>query len=75
MGKFTHITIETKKLIKAVRIQEGYNMNEFAEKVGISRKKLEDIEAVRDYGCFLDLDMLKRISDALNSCNFELSFK
>ena len=57
--KFGPATIAAKTRIKAERIVQGYDMNHFAAMLGISRKKLEDIEATRNYGCFLDLEMMK----------------
>ena len=51
--KFGPATIAAKTRIKA-------------ERISISRKKLEDIEATRNYGCFLDLEMMNDIAFALN---------
>jgi transcriptional regulator with XRE-family HTH domain len=64
--KFGPATIAAKTRIKAERIVQGYDMNYFAALLGISRKKLEDIEATRNYGCFLDLEMMNDIAFALN---------
>ena len=36
-------------------------MNEGASLLGVSRKQLEDIETVRNYGCHLDLELLAKI--------------
>jgi transcriptional regulator with XRE-family HTH domain len=66
MEKFNESTLVAKKLIKQRRRSEGYSMDAFSEKIGLSRKKLEDIEAVRDYGCFIDIEMLLKIAKALD---------
>ena len=36
-------------------------MNEGASLLAVSRKQLEDIETVRNYGCHLDLELLAKI--------------
>lgn len=36
-------------------------MNEGARLLSVSRKQLEDIETVRNYGCHLDLEILAKI--------------
>ena len=36
-------------------------MNEGARLLGISRKQLEDIETIRNYGCHLDLELLAKM--------------
>ncbi len=35
-----------------------YSINEGAHLLGVSRKQLEDIETIRNYGCHLDLELL-----------------
>lgn len=36
-------------------------MNEGARLLGVSRKQLEDIETIRNYGCHLDLELLAKM--------------
>jgi len=36
-------------------------MNEGARLLGVSRKQLEDIETIRNYGCHLDLELLAKL--------------
>ena len=36
-------------------------MNEGARLLGISRKQLEDIETIRNYGCHIDLEILAKM--------------
>ena len=36
-------------------------MNEGARLLGVSRKQLEDIETIRNYGCHLDLEVLAKM--------------
>ena len=36
-------------------------MNEGARLLGISRKQLEDVETIRNYGCHLDLELLAKM--------------
>ncbi|MDB0051516.1 hypothetical protein N9F57_01350 [Gammaproteobacteria bacterium] len=35
-----------------------YSVNEGAHLLEVSRKQLEDIETIRNYGCHLDLELL-----------------
>ena len=60
-SKFSPITVSVKKNIRALRLKAGYSMNEGARLLGISRKQLEDIETVRNYGCHLDLELLAKM--------------
>tara|TARA_R100000951_G_scaffold96780_1_gene86198 strand:- start:89 stop:337 length:249 start_codon:yes stop_codon:yes gene_type:complete len=64
--KFGDATIRAKQRIKSERIVQGYDMNHFAVVLGISRKKLEDIEATRNYGCYLDFELVVDIAEQLN---------
>ena len=59
--KFSPITVLVKRTIKKLRIDAGYSMNEGARLLGASRKQLEDIETIRNYGCHLDLELLAKI--------------
>lgn len=60
-SKFSPITVSVKKNIKQLRLNAGYSMNEGARLLGISRKQLEDIETIRNYGCHLDLELLAKM--------------
>ena len=57
-GKFSPATLVAKRRLKVARIAAGLDMNEAAKALGISRKKLEDTETVRNYGRFLDWDFM-----------------
>ena len=59
--KFSPITVAVKKNIRQLWLNAGYSMNEGARLLGISRKQLEDIETVRNYGCHLDLELLAKM--------------
>ena len=59
--KFSPITVLVKRTLKKLRIDAGYSMNEGARLLGVSRKQLEDIETIRNYGCHLDLELLAKI--------------
>jgi DNA-binding XRE family transcriptional regulator len=61
VSKFSPITIRVKRNIRQLRLQYGYSMNEAASLLGVSRKQLEDIETVRNYGCHLDLELLAKV--------------
>jgi transcriptional regulator with XRE-family HTH domain len=60
--KFSPVTRDAKETMRNARLSFGYPMNEAAQKLGISRKQLEDIETQRDYGCHLDLEILCRMA-------------
>lgn len=60
-SKFSPITITVKKNVRQLRLNAGYSMNEGARLLGISRKQLEDIETIRNYGCHLDLELLAKM--------------
>ena len=61
-GKFSPYMLMLKAKIRHVRLAAGYSMNKGAEVLGVSRKKLEDIETIRDYGCHIDVEVLGRAS-------------
>lgn len=61
ISKFSPITINVKRSIRRLRINKGYSMNEGARLLDVSRKQLEDIETVRNYGCHLDLELLAKV--------------
>ena len=60
--KFSPITVETKKNIRDLRLNAGHSMNKGAALLLVSRKQLEDIEAIRNYGCHIDLEVLARVA-------------
>ena len=60
-SKFSPITVSVKKNVRQLRLNAGYSMNEGARLLGVSRKQLEDIETVRNYGCHLDLELMAKI--------------
>ena len=60
-SKFSPITVAVKRNIRQLRLNAGYSMNEGARLLGISRKQLEDIETIRNYGCHLDLELLAKM--------------
>lgn len=60
-SKFSPITVTVKKNVRQLRLNAGYSMNEGARLLGVSRKQLEDIETIRNYGCHLDLELLAKM--------------
>jgi transcriptional regulator with XRE-family HTH domain len=60
-SKFSPITVTVKKNVRQLRLNAGHSMNEGARLLGISRKQLEDIETIRNYGCHLDLELLAKM--------------
>lgn len=60
-SKFSPITVAVKRNIRQLRLNAGYSMNEGARLLGVSRKQLEDIETIRNYGCHLDLELLAKM--------------
>jgi len=56
--KINAVEARAKRNLKSARLDRGWNMNEAAKLLGCTRKKLEDIETVRNYGCHLDYDFL-----------------
>ena len=63
--KFSAEQINIKTNIRLARLEQGYTVGEFAEAVGIHRKKYEDLEAVRSYGCYVDWDTACKCADVL----------
>lgn len=51
-----------KRNIGATRIDKALNMNEAAALLKFSRKQLEDLETVRNYGSFIKLNMLAEMA-------------
>jgi|TARA_B110000483_G_C18192544_1_gene541569 transcriptional regulator with XRE-family HTH domain len=60
-SKFSPITVTVKKNVRQLRLNAGYSMNEGARLLGVSRKQLEDIETIRNYGCHLDLELMAKM--------------
>jgi transcriptional regulator with XRE-family HTH domain len=60
--KFSYETTLAKRNIKLLRLLAGKTLGEGASLLGISRKQMEDIEATRNYGCYLNLDTLINVS-------------
>lgn len=61
-SKFSPLTVTVKKNVRQLRLDAGYSMNEGARLLGISRKQLEDIETIRNYGCHIDLEVLAKMT-------------
>ena len=61
-SKFSPVTIEVKERLREIRLEADLDMNQASAMLGISRKQLEDIEAIRNYGCHLDLEILCKMS-------------
>lgn len=60
-SKFSPLTVTVKKNVRQLRLDAGYSMNVGARLLGISRKQLEDIETIRNYGCHIDLEILAKM--------------
>lgn len=58
VSKFTPEEQNIKDRLFALRINKGLSMSEGATLLGISRKQLEDIETLRNYGRHIDVDLL-----------------
>ncbi len=61
-SKFSPVTVAVKKNLRQLRLNAGYSINEGASLLGVSRKQLEDIETIRNYGCHIDLEILAKAS-------------
>ena len=66
-SKFSPLTVSVKKNTRQLRLDAGYSMNEGARLLGISRKQLEDIETIRNYGCHIDLEVLAKMALIYNA--------
>ena len=44
--------------LRKIRVEKKHLMKQAAKELGITVKKLEDIETVRDYGCHITIDIL-----------------
>jgi len=71
-SKFSPITVAVKRNVRQLRLSAGYSMNEGARLLGVSRKQLEDIETIRNYGCHLDLELLAKMKVIYNTSLDEL---
>ncbi len=59
---FSAITLYVKRNIRRLRLNTRYSMNEAARLFNRSlSSKLEDIEAIRNYGSHLNLDLLAKL--------------
>lgn len=58
MSKFSPAEVHVKKALKKLRLDTGLNMKQGAKLMGFSVKKLEDLEATRNYGCHVSVDVL-----------------
>lgn len=61
-SKFSPLTVTVKKNVRQLRLDAGHSMNAGARLLGISRKQLEDIETIRNYGCHIDLEILAKMA-------------
>ena len=71
-GKFDENETAFKRHIKALRLRKKIPMGEAAALMGVTRKKLEDIEALRDYGCYIDLKTIYLLAGMLEMEPWEL---
>lgn len=60
--KFSKETQTCKLNVRRLRLQAGHTVREGARRLGLSTKQMEDVEATRDYGCYLGLDFLVKVS-------------
>lgn len=66
VSKFTIDMVNLKRNIRAYRIARGYSVEDFAHQTGVTRKKYEDIEALRGYGCYVSWDYACIAADVLD---------
>lgn len=69
LEKFSPLTLAVKRGIRRERLRKGYNLEEGALLLGVSRKQLEDIETERSYGCHLDLELISK-AIVVYGCSF-----
>ena len=55
--KFSSRQLILKRNLRYCRQYKGYSVGAFAKAIGVSRKKYEDIEAIRNYGCYVSWDV------------------
>lgn len=65
-SKFHPDTILAKLHMRRLRLLEGYNLEDAAMVLGISRKQLEDIETHRSYGSYIDWLLILDYCEAYN---------
>lgn len=56
IGKFE---IALKGHLRQLRMNRGLDMNVGSTAIGVSRKQLEDIETIRNYGCHITANLLQ----------------
>lgn len=61
-SKFSPFMVAVKNNLRQIRIDAGNSMNQGARLLGVSRKQLEDIETIRNYGCHIDLEILAKMT-------------
>ena len=64
--KFSPLTIRIKGQIRRLRLLAENSMAEGSRLLGVSRKQLEDIETIRDYGCHLEIEVLAKVKVVYN---------
>lgn len=69
-SKYKKLTTLVKKLIKQRRVELKATRPEFtvegtAKKLKISRKKLEDFETLRNFGCYFDVEDIANFARVL----------
>lgn len=64
--KYSDAEAYFKYMIRKIRLDNGWTMDEAAQLVGCSRKKLEDMETLRGYGCYIGLDDVHTWAEAYN---------
>lgn len=63
---FSEEQLNLKAAIRQLRLNQGYKVDEFAESIGVTRKKFEDMETTQlTYGCYISWDMACACSDVL----------
>lgn len=60
--RFTKETQACKLNIRLLRLKAGHTVREGAKKLKISLKQMEDVETTRNYGCYLNLDLLVQVA-------------
>ena len=64
-GKFSEVQLNLKRNMRKARQVQGYTVEGFAKALGVTRKKYEDMETLRDYGCYVSWDAACKCSDIL----------
>lgn len=62
IGKFSPVEILAKRRLKKLRLDLGINRTGASKALGLTVKNIEDIEAERQYGCHLTVDVLVSFS-------------